>query len=122
METNRWFLTEGDRYAFDLNRCTSAKGWAQLDTEQDAWYFGNWINPTTLETMSYAEGDVTHHKAETVEEFGQEVVRTLRFYERAHIDDMMNPAIAAALSLVPGLEKTSDGHAWCAKVLLDGVE
>lgn len=113
METKRWFLTDGDRYAFDFDQCTSAKGWAQLDTEQDAWYFGNWVNPSEMEIMTYAEGDVSHTKCETIEEFGQELVRALRFYERAQIDDMMNADIAAALALVPGIEERD--HAWRAK-------
>ena len=113
METKRWFIADGDRYAFDFRRCTPAKGWAQLDTEQDAWYFGNWVNPSKMETMSYAEGDVTHKICETMEEFAGELVRTLSFYERACIDDMMNADIAAALALVPGIEES--GHAWRVK-------
>lgn len=91
------FINDGDRYAFDFRICTPAKGWAQFDTDQDAHYFGNWINPTTLELMSYAEGDVTKLKAESPEEFKAEVDRWLAFYERAGIDDMCNADIAAAL-------------------------
>ena len=48
-----------DRYKYDFRLCTSSNGWAQLDTRQDASYFGNWINPLTLKLQSYCEGDIT---------------------------------------------------------------
>jgi hypothetical protein len=35
-----------DRYLYDFKLLTSGKGWAQLDTRQDASYYGTWINPT----------------------------------------------------------------------------
>lgn len=41
----RGFECMSDRYKYDFRLCTSANGWAQLDTKQDASYFGNWINP-----------------------------------------------------------------------------
>lgn len=44
-----------ERYAFDFG---GPKGWKQYDTTQDAWYFGIWYNPQTLQTLSYAEGDI----------------------------------------------------------------
>ncbi len=47
-----------DRYRFDFGRCSAAKGWAQIDTRQDASYFGQWINPKWRQIISYAEGDV----------------------------------------------------------------
>ena len=36
----------GDRYVYDFGLCTYEKGWAQVDTAQDASYFGTWANPT----------------------------------------------------------------------------
>ena len=50
-----------------------AKGWAQVDTKQDASYFGTWCNPTTFELMSYCEGDVTHTQCDNEAEFTAEV-------------------------------------------------
>jgi hypothetical protein len=41
--TNNFFL-ERDRYHYDFAVCTTDKGWAQYDTEQDAWYFGVWVH------------------------------------------------------------------------------
>ena len=55
----RGFDMMGDRYRYDFKRCTLSDGWAQLDTKQDASYFGNWVNPLTLKLMSYCEGDTT---------------------------------------------------------------
>lgn len=49
----------GDRYKYDFRQCKLTDGWAQLDTRQDASYYGNWINPLTLKLASYCEGDVT---------------------------------------------------------------
>lgn len=47
-----------DRYGFDFNTCTYAKGWAQIDTEKDASYFGQWVQPWRRKVCSYIEGDV----------------------------------------------------------------
>lgn len=58
-----------DRYLYDFKYCTSSKGWAQFDTRQDAPYYGNWVNPSKLETLEYAEGDITHVQCESPEEF-----------------------------------------------------
>ena len=38
------FIPEGDRYQFDFNLCSGARGWTQFDTDQDAWYFGIWVH------------------------------------------------------------------------------
>lgn len=49
----------GDRYRFDFHACKLSNGWAQLDTRQDASYYGNWISPGERKLVSYCEGDVT---------------------------------------------------------------
>lgn len=46
-----------DRYLYDFRLCTTEKGWAQIDTSQDASYFGQWINPVKREIFCYCEGD-----------------------------------------------------------------
>ena len=40
-----------------------------MDTSEDAPYFGIRTNPTNLNIVSYIEGDVTRHIAESVEEY-----------------------------------------------------
>lgn len=57
------------RYFFDFNMDTSQ--WIQLDTEQDASYFGNWVIPALLTTVSYVEGDIYVNVAPDEEKFLQ---------------------------------------------------
>ena len=54
---------------------TSGSTWAQVDTDQDAWYYGNWANPATLAIVTYAEGDLIVLNCETTEEFCSELNR-----------------------------------------------
>ena len=67
------FFPGEERYLFDFRLCTFNKGYAQLDTRQDAWYYGNWANPEKLIIVSYAEGDCTIKYAESKEEFVKEI-------------------------------------------------
>ncbi len=54
-----------DRYLYDFKVLTTDKGWAQLDSRQDASYYGHWINPATREIFGYCEGDTTLTRCET---------------------------------------------------------
>ena len=58
----------GDRYGFDAGMCSYANGFAQIDTKQDAWYFGTWVNPTERKIVSFAEGDIAIETAEDDDE------------------------------------------------------
>lgn len=58
-----------DRYVYDFGPCSYEKGFAQIDTAQDASYFGTWCSPTKRAIVSYCEGDVTTTLCETDEEF-----------------------------------------------------
>jgi len=73
MKTIRDFEMNGDRYKYDFGPCTTGKGWAQVDTGQDASYFGTWANPFTLKIFNYCEGDTTVQEAETKTEFKEEL-------------------------------------------------
>ena len=92
-----------NRYYYDFGPCHFSKGWAQLDTAQDASYFGNWINPITLRAFSYCEGDLTTVECESEAEFVEHVREAMRFYrvERgetgAAIDGMCSERIIEAL-------------------------
>lgn len=94
------FEAMGDRYKYDFNKCSYKSGWAQLDTKQDAWYYGNWINPITLKLFSYAEGDTTLTECESEAEFIAAVRECVR-WQTEHgyfigIDGMCEPAIIDA--------------------------
>lgn len=67
MERDTSYIPYGDRYIFDNQLIP--QGWHQLDSGQDAWYFGTWFNPRTLEFLEYAEGDIAEIKFESPQEF-----------------------------------------------------
>ena len=78
VRTTRWgntlretFLMEGDRYIFDFQM--SVDHWLQLDSENDASFFGNWVNPTTRRTLSYLEGDLYLVECADDESYDREV-------------------------------------------------
>lgn len=80
MHIDRCFNPLTDRYAFD--RCFNVgRGYAQVDTSQDAAYFGTWANPSERKIVTYAEGDITYQTAETDEEFA-EAIRSLWEWNR----------------------------------------
>lgn len=90
-----------DRYAFDFRHCTYENGWAQLDTSQDASYFGNWVSPTERKLVCYCEGDVTITACATDDAFVAEVRRVCACYTRqgdtrAAIDPGLDPDMKAA--------------------------
>ena len=94
-------LCPGDRYLYDLGLCSNENGWAQVDTVQDASYFGTWANPTRLLIFNYCEGDTTLKEAESPEEFATEL-RDIDAWNRAQgygparIDPGSDPAMTAA--------------------------
>ena len=96
------FNPMGDRYVFDFKCCTSAKGWAQLDTRQDASYYGNWVNPLKYETVSYCEGDCTHIQYDSEAEFIAGLTETLKWHTEHEynpkIDGMCNPILIEAFT------------------------
>lgn len=62
-----------DRYLYDLNACSMSKGWAQIDTSQDASYFGQWINPVSRKIFCYCEGDLILTTVDTDRELVAEI-------------------------------------------------
>lgn len=58
-----------DRYTFDFKKCSPDKGWVQIDTKQDASYYGTWCNPTTRQIVNYCEGDISLQTYENDQEF-----------------------------------------------------
>jgi len=73
------FSYDGSRYHFDTEVCQSSRGWHQYDTEQDAWYFGVWVNPELRAVLTYAEGDITL-EAFTPAAFARTLKRMAEFY------------------------------------------
>lgn len=79
----RGFDVMGDRYRYDFQKCRLSDGWAQLDTRQDASYYGTWANPLTFEIQSYCEGDTTRTKCEDEADFIKELTSTIEWNKEA---------------------------------------
>ncbi len=62
-------MNNGNRYAFDRGMCDTKKGFAQIDTSQDAHYYGQWVNPFEYKIVAYVEGDVILTECDTEKEF-----------------------------------------------------
>ena len=77
MQITEEFILDGTRYDYDSNYCSYSVGFAQLDTSQDAWYFGTWVNPDTLTIVCYCEGDLITQVADNLDEF-RAAVRNIR--------------------------------------------
>lgn len=95
----------GDRYRYDFDLCSCVRGWAQVDTAQDASWFGTWESPAERTTLNFAEGDVTRTVCDTDEEFAaalREIDRWNRDhgYGPARIDPGFDPALKAAFEAV----------------------
>ena len=69
-----------DRYLWDFDKDFTADGWQQYDTDQDAHYFGMWVNPKRLETFTYCEGDVELVICSDVEHYNAEIANANEFY------------------------------------------
>lgn len=94
----------GSRYEYDFKICTSKKGWAQIDTENDASYFGNWINPRELKVLSYMEGDLIEKTAENKKELIEIIEEMKDYCEKINIDPGFNEELKNDL-IDLGLEK-----------------
>ncbi len=87
-----------DRYKYDMGTCSTRNGFAQVDTGQDAHYFGTWANPEKLIVVCYCEGDVSINRYDSPAEF-VEGIRELVWWneESGHgfkgIDPMFNASI-----------------------------
>ena len=94
-----------DRYVYDCGACSVAKGFAQVDTSQDAPYFGTWANPEKWILVNYCEGDVTIQTAETEEEFVNALRRlaTADWHRFLGIDAMCDETLEARFKAM-GLE------------------
>jgi len=69
-----------DRYKYDFNLCSPNEGWSQYDTDQDAWYFGVWVNLQERLIVTFAEGDEIICYCPTSEGFKAELKAMSDFY------------------------------------------
>jgi len=82
------FAMMSDRYRMDIH---TGNDWYQIDTWQDAPYFGVWCNPVLLTTVTYCEGDITVVHCDTPDAYRDEVREAIEFYtesgDYAKLDD-----------------------------------
>lgn len=104
----RDFTPMSDRYVYDFGKCSIEKGWAQVDTSQDASYFGQWVNPVERKIFAYIEGDLVLTQVDTDQELAAKFAEMKRWNEKqGHeflgIDPGFNVPLKAAL-VSAGLE------------------
>ena len=87
-----------DRYKYDFGACSTRHGFAQVDTGQDASYFGTWASARKLTVVCYCEGDVTIDRHETPAEF-VEAIRGLKAWndEGGHGFKGIDPMLSASI-------------------------
>ena len=64
-------FASADRYLYDFGLCSYENGFSQIDTNQDAWYYGTWANPFKFIIFNYVEGDCYTTICDNAEEFKQ---------------------------------------------------
>lgn len=72
---------ERSRYVYDVE----LSDWAQYDTEQDAHYFGVWVNKKDMMILTYAEGDVTLVTCPDIQAYNAEIEYMNSFYGEGFI-------------------------------------
>jgi hypothetical protein len=78
-EIHRVFMDD-ERYTVDFASDFTAEGWEQYDTDQDAPYFGVWINQKKLLTLTYCEGDWSFVVCPNADAFNAEIQKMNTFY------------------------------------------
>jgi len=67
---------DGNRYLYDSGLCRT---FAQIDTKEDASYYGSWACPQRLIIFSFCEGDCTTTQCENIQDF-REQLQKIRDY------------------------------------------
>jgi hypothetical protein len=74
-----------ERYIVDFADDFSSGGWRQYDTNQDASYFGVWVNPDLLCGLTYVEGDWHLETCPSAEEYNAMIRRMNAFYDDGQV-------------------------------------
>ena len=83
MKSIRALRPLADRYTFDTGPCSYANGFAQIDTRQDAPYFGTWCSPTQRTIVNFSEGSLTVTICDTDADFVEQVRELARWNDEA---------------------------------------
>ena len=97
MKVIRDFRPMSDRYSFDFGSYTTANGFTQIDTRQDASYF-TWWSPATRTIINFCEGDVTTTVCETDAKFTEQLRELARWNAEGGYGPMkIDPGFSDAL-------------------------
>ena len=72
-----------ERYKFDFDLCKPEDGWHQFDTNQDASYFGIWVNVEERAVVTFADGDLSVVVCEDDDHMRAELASMVKFYGSA---------------------------------------
>lgn len=87
-------IADMDRYAFDFGL---DRGWAQVDTDADASYYGHWTNPSRRQLLSYVEGDISLHTWETDDGYVEGVRRWIKWFRDVGHGGAIDPLLRLPL-------------------------
>lgn len=77
------FRPDLSRYYFDNGECNPTQtDFCQIDTWQDAPYFGIWADPVNLKITKFVESEVYRSEYDTEEEFTEKVEEILSFHRQ----------------------------------------
>ena len=93
MKITRDFRPLSDRYSFDCGPCSYANGFAQIDTKQDAPWYGAWCSLSARTIVNFCEGDVTTTVCETDAEFSAQLRELARWNDEAGYGPMKIDAV-----------------------------
>lgn len=74
-----------DRYIVDCADDFTSGGWEQFDTDQDAPYFGVWVNRRTLQVLTYCEGDWCLVECPTAAQYNAEIMSMIKYYREGFV-------------------------------------
>ena len=105
MKSTSDFRPLSDRYSLDCGPCSCANGFAQVDTGQDAPYYGIGCSPTERAIVRFRQGDVTTTVCETDDEFVAQIRELARWNDGAgygpmKIDAVFHDALRRAFALL----------------------
>ncbi len=83
--TCRKAFLPSERYIIDFAEDFNTEGWQQFDTDQDAHYFGVWINARQRLILTYCEGDWTLEECPSTDHYRDAVKRLCDFYGEGRI-------------------------------------
>jgi len=84
------FFLPSERYVYDFDEEMKEDGWEQYDTDQDAHYFGVWVNKKKLMILSYAEGDHYLNICHDKDSFNKQIKEINEFYGEGFICKVFN--------------------------------